>query len=162
MPKRLLAWAERLMASRPADFVIGGRSNAYLERWWVITRNPVFNVYLHRFWRSDDDRALHDHPWLNLSLVLAGGYYEQTIAAGGVSTLKWRPPGSAVLRAPWAAHRLELPDELRGRTVTLFVTGPKLREWGFHCRIAGWVLWRDFVASDDPGAIGAGCGEGGE
>ena len=57
---------ERLLAiatKRHPDFIVGGKDNPYLLRWFVIPRNPVFNIYLHRFLRSDDDRALHDHPW---------------------------------------------------------------------------------------------------
>ena len=45
----------------------------------------MFNLYLHEFSRSDDDRALHDHPWLfNLSVLLSGTYVEHTIDAGGI------------------------------------------------------------------------------
>lgn len=47
---------------RAPDFYIGGNANPYLLRWWVIPRNRFFNVYLHKFLRDDDDRALHDHP----------------------------------------------------------------------------------------------------
>ena len=35
----------------------------YLSRWHIIPRNRYFNIYLHKFVGSDDDRALHDHPW---------------------------------------------------------------------------------------------------
>lgn len=56
--RRLLAIAKR----RPPDVVIGGDASPYMRRWWVIPRNRRFNVYLHHFLRSDDDRALHDHP----------------------------------------------------------------------------------------------------
>ena len=61
------AMADRLIVRvqrRAPDFVIGGSDNPYLLRWFLIPRNPVFNVYLHKFMRSDDDRALHTHPWL--------------------------------------------------------------------------------------------------
>ncbi len=54
------AWADRLMESRVADFIIG---DFYLLRWWVIPRNEMYNLYLHDIRKSDDDRALHDHPW---------------------------------------------------------------------------------------------------
>ena len=57
---------------RTPDLVIGGWDDPYLLRWWLIPRNRWFNVYLHLFLRSDDDRALHDHPWFNLSFLLEG------------------------------------------------------------------------------------------
>ena len=71
----LLALARRVMR-RPPDFVIGGSDRPYMHPWWLIPRNPWFNVYLHRIMRSDDDRALHDHPWVNCSVLLEGSYVE--------------------------------------------------------------------------------------
>ena len=72
--RRLLAKANNIMR-RPPDFIIGEPANPYLIRWWVIPRNRWFNIYLHEIRRSDDDRALHDHPWLNCSILLHGGYF---------------------------------------------------------------------------------------
>ena len=47
---------------RPPDFVIGGADRPYMRRWYLVPKNTQLNVYLHHFRRSDDDRALHDHP----------------------------------------------------------------------------------------------------
>lgn len=141
-------WAEDLMNSRPADFVIG---DDYLCRWWVIPRNEGCNIYLHHILHSDDDRALHDHPFDNTSMVLAGRYVETTPDGEFL-----RETGSIVTRAATDSHRLSiLPGE---SAVSLFVTGPKIRDWGFHCP-QGWRIWYDFVAPDDKGAVGRGCGE---
>lgn len=147
--------AERV-SRRPPDFVIGGEANPYIRRWWVIPRNRWFNIYLHEIIRSDDDRALHDHPWWNLSILLVGGYVEHTIAAGGINVRTERRAGSLKLRRAGAAHRLEVGAE---PCWTLFLTGPVLRQWGFHCPL-GWVHWRDFTNPADGGAtVGRGCGE---
>ncbi|MUL47579.1 hypothetical protein FZI85_25020 [Mycobacterium sp. CBMA293] len=70
-------WLSRLLSGQPHQ-VIGGSDDPYLRRWYVIPRNPVLNVYIHQFLRSDDDRALHDHPWWFVSLILKGGYTEVT------------------------------------------------------------------------------------
>jgi len=138
---------------RPPDFIIGGKDNPYILRWWIIPRNRFFNIYLHHILRSDDERALHDHPWWNLSIVLKGGYEEVTPH----KTL-WRRPGSVVLRKATATHRLVLP--IRGGGIrfawTLFITGPKIRDWGFHCP-QGWVPWQRFVSKTDTGSVGRGC-----
>jgi len=157
---RMTARLSRLLVdgvacTRPPDFVIGGQARPYLLRWWLIPRNPIFNVYLHCFRRSDDDRALHDHPWLNLSLLLRGRYIEHTIAAGGINLRRELGAGELRIRSPWAAHRVELVD---GECWTLFVTGPRLRRWGFHCPTR-WVPWEAFTAPDDKGAVGRGCGD---
>lgn len=151
---------------RPPDFVIGGAEQPYLRRWWVIPRNRVFNVYLHQFLRPDDDRALHDHPWANCSVLLRGGYLEHTIAAGGIHHKRLREAGAVVLRLSGrTAHRVELlrdGTEEDGSPIwrpcwTLFITGPVYRTWGFHCPQQGWVPWQRFTADRDPGSIGRGC-----
>lgn len=131
---------------RPPDFIIGTN---YLSRWWVIPRNRFFNVYLHKITGNDDDRALHDHPWLNCSILLRGSYREITPRGSFI-----RRAGSIVLRRAKAAHRLEV---VNGPVWTLFITGPAIRVWGFHCP-HGWVPWRDFVDDLDTGKIGSGCG----
>lgn len=142
-----------IMARRPPDVVIGGAEAPYLLRWHAIPRNRFFNLYLHEFRRSDDDRALHDHPWFNVSLLLEGAYIEHSIARGGVHKRRVRAAGAIKFRAPWSAHRVELLD---GICRTLFVTGPVLRAWGFHCR-EGWRHWREFTDARDSGKIGRGC-----
>lgn len=147
----------RVALARGPDFIIGSdETGIYLNRWWLIPRNRWFNIYLHQFLRSDDDRALHDHPWFNLSWLIRGSYIEHTISAGGINRKRRRVRGDFKLRPPWAAHRIELDD---GDCWTVFITGPRLRSWGFHCPESGWVHWRDFTASDNAGAIGRGCGE---
>jgi hypothetical protein len=54
-----------LRPERDPDFIIG--NPPYMLRWWLLPRNPTFNVYYHRILRDDDDRALHDHPWPSFS-----------------------------------------------------------------------------------------------
>ncbi|MCA8237728.1 hypothetical protein [Burkholderia cenocepacia] len=140
---------------RAPDFIIGSGDIPYLKRWWVIPRNPVFNIYLHEFIRSDDDRALHDHPWSNLSIILRGSYIEHTVDGGGIHRRRRFVAGSWKLRPLGsAAHRLELDN---GVCWTLFVTGPRYRQWGFHCPQRGWVHWKEFTAADRRGEIGKGC-----
>lgn len=143
------------LTSRAPDFIIGEPARPYMRRWWLIPRNPVFNVYLHHFLRSDDDRALHDHPWWNLSVLLEGRYVEHTIAAGGINYHRELSAGAVKFRLAKAAHRIELID---GPVWTLFITGPRFRSWGFHCP-KRWVHWREFTSPENKGEVGAGCGD---
>lgn len=78
--ERVLDWIERkIVAKREPDLYIGGRENTYMKRWYVVPRNPVFNIYYHHFMRSDFAEALHDHPWsFNASWLLRGTYQEHT------------------------------------------------------------------------------------
>lgn len=127
------------------DFVIGDR---YLERWYILPRNRFCNLYLHVIHHDDDDRALHDHPWHSLSYVVSGTLIEITKDCDHV-----RREGQIVYRSATLAHRLEV---VRGPVITLFLTGPRVRSWGFHCP-KGWVHWLDFVSPDDKGQAGRGC-----
>lgn len=146
----------RVADRRAPDFVIGGEDDPYLRRWWVIPRNRFFNVYVHHFLRSDDDRALHDHPWINLSVLLEGRYIEHL--PEGVA--RYREAGDMVLRLPSAAHRVELCDgALTSRPMpvwTLFITGPRVRQWGFLCP-QGWRHWKAFTAGANGERVGRGC-----
>lgn len=152
----------RTMASRKPDFIVGEPDDPYMLRWWFIPRNKLFNIYFHEFIRSDDPRALHDHPWLNLSILVEGAYVEQTIAAGGIHHRQRIEAGETRFRRSTFAHRVELLEGVRTRTI--FITGPNIRTWGFHCRL-GWRPWQEFVLikRDEQGtpvsAIGPGCGE---
>ena len=56
-----------------------GHLDGYMERWWIIEAAADKSrkaIRLHHILRSDRDRAMHDHPWENASLVLRGGYRE--------------------------------------------------------------------------------------
>lgn len=119
----------------------------YLHRWYIVPRNRFLNVYLHRFGRSDDDRALHDHPWYSVSLLLKGEMIEYSFR--GIRHIPWLRP---VFRTAKFAHRLEL---VQGPVWTIFITGPRIREWGFYCP-TGWRHWRIFT--DNTGhSTGRGC-----
>ncbi|RAV17480.1 hypothetical protein DQP57_00185 [Mycobacterium colombiense] len=150
-------WLRKLLTGQP-HFIIGGEHNPYLLRWFLIPRNSFINIYLHKFKRSDDDRALHDHPWWFASLILKGQYIEHR----DDGSTRHRKAGSVALRRPNTLHRVQLLQEVvtsdagwtmqRERpTWTLIVTGPKLRNWGFECA-RGWVPWEYFEHNN-------GCGE---
>ena len=132
-------WARVVMRRQP-DVTIGTN---YLRRWWIVPRNLFANVYLHEFRRSDDDRALHDHPWENSSYLIAGRYIEHTPEGQFL-----RAAGDFVTRPATARHRIELIAAQP--VISLFMTGPKIRDWGFHCP-GGFVPWQDFVARGDQG-----------
>lgn len=149
-------------------------SGTYMERWWVIPRVPKrINIYLHRILRSDDDRALHDHPGWSISIVLAGGYFEvmpvDPAKPLGDTITYWRPPGFMRFRKAQASHRLVLPaigGEVTGpsnlqESWSLFIMGPAKRVWGFWCP-SGWRPWQEFTGVEAGGSKylrGPGCGE---
>lgn len=149
---------------RRPDLVVGAEESQhwpvrgekpYLQRWWLIPRNRFFNVYLHRFLRSDDDRALHDHPWWSFSIMLKGRMLEHTIRDGGVHHRAELTAGCVRFRTARFAHRLELqPSE---ECWTLFITAPVIRTWGFHCP-QGWRHHEEFARTrGGASTTGRGC-----
>lgn len=161
---------------RKPDFYVGGKTNPYMLRWWVIPRNKYFNVYLHKFMRNDEDRACHNHPWWSWSFVLKGDYIEHrpikflNSFSGKVEIVGYETETfkrwSFIHRKADYYHRIELfddkvnnwnPDWYYKKPVwTLFITGPKIQDWGFLCS-HGFRRWQDFVSPDDHGAVGPGC-----
>lgn len=135
---------------RDPDFEIErDNEGTYLRRWYVIPRNKFFNVYLHRFLLSDHDKALHDHPWVSCSVLLEGSYLEHT-----PEQIHYRPQGTICFRKPSSAHRVEL---IKGKPVwTLFLTGPRVRKWGFLCP-KGWKPWDEYCDPKNPGKVLKGC-----
>jgi hypothetical protein len=149
-PRDMKTWSAEFMASRPPDVIIG---DDYLRRWWVVPRNAGCNVYLHEILHSDNDEALHDHPWVNTSMIIEGEYFEVT-PEGEFH----RKEGEIISRQATSLHRLIIPDG--GRAVTLFMTGPVERLWGFACP-KGWVPWHYFLDhyAQAHGNTTKGCGE---
>lgn len=144
-------WAEGVIASREPDYIVGLNQ---LRRWWVIPRNKMQNVYLHEINKSDDERALHDHPWDNTSILIRGSYTEVTPAGTFV-----REPGSIIQRLATDLHRLVVEDN--AHVLSLFITGPNVRNWGFDCP-KGWRPWQEFLTIERneagvPVSITKGC-----
>jgi hypothetical protein len=144
--------------ARAPDELIGDKTKPLIRRWYICRKSKIpfvskllENVYLHNVVRNDDDRAPHDHPWWNISIVLWGGYYEHMplyhygyVRGYERRTRKvWRGMGSVVFRKAENMHRLELPTYAPKQTWTLFITGKKSREWGFWCQ-SGWKHWTLF------------------
>lgn len=161
LARGLESYAHRIMDRRGPDFIVGGRDDPYLNRWFVIPRNPIFNVYVHEFRRSDDDRACHCHPWVSVSLALSKPmgetYLDRTKTGDGeVVVEKHRivRSGDLLFRTAKFAHRMVVHEP---GAVTLFITGPRIRAWGFWCDGVRFVPWREFVSDADRGRSGRGC-----
>lgn len=160
----LLASALREIGAKPAaaphGFTIGAEDAPYLRRWFLLPRGDGPACYLHQFLRDDDDRALHDHPWASVGIILAGGYIEH-LPEGTVL----RRAGDVIPRPPEHRHRVVLHRNDEGRPIecwTLFLTGPRVRDWDFWCPGDGtterFVPWQDFTTGEHGELVGKGCG----
>jgi hypothetical protein len=56
-----------------------------------------------------------------------------------------RNPGDVVIRGADVRHAIR---SVEPGTISLFITGPKVREWGFWLD-DGFVPWRDYRAAKD-------------
>jgi hypothetical protein len=139
--------------------IVNCEREPYLKRWYLI-RRPRIAFFLHRFYRSDEDRALHDHPWSFITVILWRGYLEHTerrcprCVAGGyhafagecaqcddkktVAVIKRKWPGMICFRRAEHRHRVEL---VAGKPAwTLVIRFKERRDWGFWER-GGFVQW---------------------
>lgn len=113
----------------------------YIQRYYLLFKDrpkwfPV-NILLHHICRSDD-QGFHDHPWPWASLVVRGGYWEET-----PDGRYWRGAGSLRFRRATFAHRIDIDATKAGdETWTLFFVGLRVREWGYVTP-TGWVHWKD-------------------
>lgn len=154
-----MQWFERHALEHEPDFKIGhDPDDPYLLRWFITPRDPERGgIYLHKFLKSDDDRALHDHPWPSESIVLSGYYTEHFMNFQGEQLMRDLHAGMVLKREAGFTHRIEVISP----GFTLFHYGPRTREWGFHCK-QGWRHWTRFCDPTDKGKIGIGCGEFGD
>jgi hypothetical protein len=131
----------------------GRPDDVYLIRYYVF-KSKWFNVFIHRFLRSDRD-DLHDHPWDFLTYLVSGAYTEY----------KWRPTkvggyvqrtrranyrvkdaferlrtklsfNTLVFRRAETQHKVVLDEkftmtDMQHAPLTVCITGPTRREWGF-------------------------------
>lgn len=145
---------ERILCKlfRYQDIFRDGTNDLYLRRWFLYPRYKEFKkleprIYLHKFYRGDEDPHPHDHPWRFTSLILTGGYWEETPIYQQASmdsrstSIVWDSdtqevrkrvfyPRFTVLHRPAAwKHRVILKNEKP--VWTIVKTGIKERSWGF-------------------------------
>lgn len=132
---------------------VANADDTYLRRWYLI-ETPWFGIKLHHILRADADRALHDHPWSFVSLILRGGYTEERplehVSSPGFPWLVER-----IRRRPGRLHRVRADelhriDELHGSCWTLVVNGPKRRTWGFSEGPGEWTAWDLYLGLEQP------------
>lgn len=131
---------------------LGDPECPYLRR-WAVDFGP-FAVRLHHWYRSDDKRAPHTHPWWFVTLVLRGAYDDWSYPPHPDAEIAFVERASgAVLEIPDLENRIV--DHLHAGSVrfrpadhvhsvavrpggcwTLMVSGRPSRKWGFWTRRA--------------------------
>lgn len=106
-----------------------------MRRWYILPfrHSPKgMALLVHCFFRSDMDRAVHDHPWNYLTFPIRG-YIEHL------------PDGSAHYRKPFRfyyrpAEWQHWVEVTHNRTWTILIKLKTRRNWGFITK-SGWVIW---------------------
>jgi hypothetical protein len=101
-----MIWFLRWLESRLPKTTITVNGKPYLTRCYLFGKDRTWgNIYLHHFHSSDQGDELHNHPWVwGLSLVLAGGYYEERVVNPFYIDLKEREDR----KARWHVASLDL------------------------------------------------------
>lgn len=135
----------------PGGWIIGGFSlglertvvqvggEPYLGRLMLYVAG--FSFRLHKFYRGDDLRAPHDHPWPFWTLPLCRGYKELRPGARGLLWPNWVDGWRLHYRPSKYQHIVVDPPK---PFWTIVVTGRKNRGWGFWPRGKAFVPWREW------------------
>lgn len=154
IPERLTVWIywaciKRIGIADPDKIItMDDEPEKYMKRWWFYKirksytklqshskASKWFQIFFNIISRDDHDRALHCHPWWNISIVLKGTYREIFADREVI-----RPPGSIIFRSANCAHRLEVVE---GPVSSLFITGRYTRMWGFRTE-SGFKPWEKY------------------
>lgn len=116
-------------------------------------KNKYFSIKIHKALMSDPAN-LHDHPWNYLSIILWGGYHEETIhwvprifnpneiLSGAQAShirrtrVKWYGPGSVLFRKGDSPHKLIIPQNKY--CLSFIITMKRYRKWGFINEQCEW------------------------
>jgi hypothetical protein len=121
----------------------------YLDRY--IAYVGFGTLRLHKFYRGDDDRAPHDHPWTFWTMPLTD-YWERVWDEDN-----GRYIGRQVVKA-WRLHKRPAKyrhivegraDRKVGPFWTFVVTTDRLRSWGFWPAPHKFIYWRDWDAVEN-------------
>jgi len=172
--EKAMAWCERNGRVLEITGSEKDKDDVYLIRYYLI-KSRWCNVFLHQFLRSDRD-DLHDHPWDFVTYLVRGAYTENKFnQKTGVAERTRRTnciyddymiktrlrQNTLVFRRATDQHQVVVDQDLKRvdkdkAALTLFISGPTKREWGFWRKsLAGrtWIPWREYLglAPDAPG-----------
>lgn len=107
---------------------LGREECPYCYRW--VLNLGLFAIRLHHWVGSDDERALHNHPYWFITFVIKGAY--EDVTESGSELLK-----AFTIRFRKASHthtvRLKTKD-----CWTLLISGPPIHQWGFFTKNRFW------------------------
>lgn len=156
--RHLCRWIAKKKRLHVSQALVGSKGDKNTRRWWIFRPDEwwddrrgqnnalpwwrPFNVFLHR-WDGSDTGHPHNHPRWTITIVLRGGFMEQT-----QTREFWRTPGSVVFRRASYIHRVIVPKRLHRKTYTLFIVGR--RTWKQSYLVKGQLVGvDDFESQED-------------
>lgn len=154
--KIVLALIARCERKRKFFNILGNSedpTDVYLVRYFVL-QSKYCNIYLHRFLRSDRD-DLHDHPW-NFATYLVDGAYSEVTPNGTNRRTNYTDglgkrvkQNTLVFRKATDKHQVKVDRDFRYyerrlAPLTLFISGPVKRDWGFWVN-GVWTHWQIYL-----------------
>lgn len=138
--------------------------NVYLVRYYLLPKGSPWQIYIHRFLRSDHD-VPHDHPFDFISILLKGGYYEFIMKPSrkrDYEDLKgafsyhsvYNPEGSILVRQACHIHKVKIDksysfEDRKTAPLTLVLRSPRHQEWGFWTTLkfgsVYWTPWKEYL-----------------
>lgn len=138
--------------------VLGRDGSKYLTRWIVYL--GAINLRLHKFWRGDDDRASHTHPWWFITIpfrpyrervYVQGEHWETRVVPAWRPSFRRRDFEHIVV----GAVRVNVDRFANGATIrawthdprhfyTFVIAGPKSNAWGFYKPDGTFIPWRQY------------------
>jgi hypothetical protein len=122
----------------------------YLLRLHIKRCGKLRGLYLHHFYKSDEDRDLHNHPWENsASLIICGSYEEERINRNnpGVRIRKLFKPGMINNISADDFHKVTLK---KTPVWTLFTTKKQCQTWGFWSeKEQRFIPYSDYLVDND-------------
>lgn len=125
---------------------IVSKSGAVHFRRYRLLELPWFRIYVHQILKADEDAHEHDHPWSFLSLILKGGYIEQSEGKLKTRTNLKNPVAFSDRYRPHKLHTILRP------TWTLVFGLGKRGEWGYDLN-PGWADHKTYRTMKNEGKL---------
>lgn len=100
----------------------------HFQRYSILSTS-IFSIYIHKIWKADEDKHLHNHPWNIFTLILKGSYEEKLINnEKNMFKLTIREPGHFATRLKDSYHKI---NRVFSPVTTLAIVWGKRSDWGY-------------------------------
>lgn len=96
---------------------------------YALIEFDAFAIYIHRIYKEDNDKHLHDHPWNFIGIILNGTYVEAYEAFDGIGFRPRRP--FVPVRVPASGYYHKIASLGKKPVTTLVLRGRRIHEWGY-------------------------------